>query len=123
MFKDLSSVEKVVSPETGNTKLLELRSGKYVEVKRATDREQGEARGAADAAARSNRRPVHQNACMDCGKKNPKFCMPNENKKRWCADCAGKNHPEAGTIYFAFLLCLPPLRLTTGRVEQSRPAR
>ena len=110
MFKDFSSVGKVVSPETGTTKLHELRSGKYVEVKRATDREQGEARGAADAAARSNRRPVHQNACMDCGKKNPKFCMPNENKKRWCADCAGKNHPEAGTIC---LSPLPPLRLTT----------
>jgi hypothetical protein len=38
MFKDLSSVGKVVSPETGTTKLHELRSGKYVEVKRATDR-------------------------------------------------------------------------------------
>ena len=22
------------------------------------------------------------NSCLDCGKKNPKFCLPNENKKR-----------------------------------------
>ena len=60
------------------------------------------------------------NSCLDCGKKNPKFCLPNENKKRCtlhillqtllhfeavlisvvgvrpgCADCASKNHPEA----------------------------
>lgn len=94
MFKGQESVAKVVAPEPGKTRLHEFRSGKYVEVKRAAEKDHTE-RGADDAMARGSTKPKLQNACMDCGKKNPKFCMPNENKKRWCAECAQKDHPEA----------------------------
>ena len=93
MFKSKGSTDKIVS-EGGLTRLHELMPGKYIEVKRATEKD-GEARDAVDAQIRSSNKPKQQNTCMDCGKRNPKFCMPNENKKRWCADCAKKNHPEA----------------------------
>jgi len=93
MFKDQVSTGHVVT-EDGRTRLHELRPGKYVEVKRATEKD-GDGKGAMDAHIRSSMKPKLQNACMDCGKRNPKFCMPNENKKRWCGDCAQKFHPEA----------------------------
>lgn len=93
MFKSKGSTDKIVS-EGGLTRLHELMPGKYIEVKRATEKD-GEAGDALDAQIRSSTKPRQQNTCMDCGKRNPKFCMPNENKKRWCGDCAQKNHPEA----------------------------
>jgi hypothetical protein len=95
MFKDRESVEKVVT-QNGLTKLHEIKTGKYVEVKRANAKAAGDCASAAlDAHVRSSTKPRMQNICMDCGKRNPKFCMPNENKKRWCGECAQKNHPEA----------------------------
>jgi hypothetical protein len=96
MFTDRDSVEKVVT-KNGLTKLHEIKPGKYVEVKRANAKDDDRAfsGGAIDAHVRTSTRPRLQNVCMDCGKRNPKFCMPNENKKRWCGDCAQKNHPEA----------------------------
>ena len=34
-------------------------------------------RGAEDAIQRASTKPKLKNVCMDCGKNNPKFCMPN----------------------------------------------
>jgi RNA recognition motif-containing protein len=95
VLEDSETVEKLVSPEEEKTRLYQLRPGKYIELKRATIENSQKAEGVEAAWRRTSTRPQQSNACMDCGKKNPKFCMPNENKKRWCPDCARKNHPEA----------------------------
>ena len=124
MFKEELSVDKVVATQPDKTKLHEIRPGKYIEAKRAAEKDNAE-RGAEDAIRRASTKPTLKNLCMDCGKNNPKFCMPNgptllvsfavndrcvrpsvdtdsvacvmlpENKKRWCSECAQRNHPEA----------------------------
>ena len=76
MFEDELSVEKVVAPEAGNTRLHEIRPGKYIEAKRAEEKD-GAQRGAEDAMRRASAKPKLKNVCMDCGRSNPKFCMPN----------------------------------------------
>ena len=76
MFEELSSVDKVVSPHEGNTQLHEIRPGKYVEAKRASAKDRVD-RGAQYAVQRASTKPKLRNVCMDCGKNNPKFCMPN----------------------------------------------
>ena len=76
MFKEHSSVAKVVAPAAGSTRLHEFRPGKYVEVKRAAEKDNAE-RGAEDAMQRASTKPKLKNVCMDCQKPNPKFCMPN----------------------------------------------
>ena len=123
MFEEHSSVAKVVSPQDNNTQLHEIRPGKYIEAKRASEKDSVD-RGAEDAINRASTKPKLKNVCMDCGKNNPKFCMPNgvkhhpvcsstvdnsygsaelsralstENKKRWCSECAQKNHPDLGS--------------------------
>ena len=76
MFEEQSSVDKVVSPQDNNTQLHELRPGKYIEAKRASEKDSVD-RGAEDAMHRASTKPTLKNVCMDCGKNNPKFCMPN----------------------------------------------
>ena len=76
MFEEQSSVAKVVSPQDNNTQLHEIRPGKYIEAKRASEKDSVD-RGAEDAIHRASTKPKLKNMCMDCGKNNPKFCMPN----------------------------------------------
>ena len=76
MFEEQSSVGKVVSSQDNNAQLHELRPGKYIEAKRASEKDSVD-RGAEDAMHRASTKPTLKNVCMDCGKNNPKFCMPN----------------------------------------------
>jgi|EP01043_Picozoa_sp_COSAG02_P009607 hypothetical protein len=75
MFEEQSSVAKVVAPQ-GNTQLHEIRPGKYIEAKHAVEKDSVD-RGAEDAIRRASTKSKLKNMCMDCGKNNPKFCMPN----------------------------------------------
>jgi hypothetical protein len=94
MFNDLSSVSKVCTVGD-QPQLHELRPGKYVDVKRATGQEDMPRRNTGNSFERQSNKPRLSNACLDCGKRNPKYGMPNEQKKRWCGDCAQKSHPDA----------------------------
>eukprot|EP01052_Picozoa_sp_SAG31_P013713 SAG31_NODE_832_length_11660_cov_2.612091_1_plen_407_part_10 len=99
MFRDLESVNKVVVQDSDRAQQHELRPGIYVDVKRALSKQDAAVPSddsSAEASDRAATRLKHQsNTCQDCGKRNPKYGMPNEKRKRWCGDCAQKNHPEA----------------------------
>jgi hypothetical protein len=98
---DAACTERGVHQETA---LHEFRRGVYIEVKRATAKRVEETgSGRTPQVEQLRTLPTSSNVCLDCGKKNPKYGLPQDGephdtrsrKPRWCGDCKVRAHPDA----------------------------